>query len=66
MVVASLNELMKGRTVLMVAHRLSTIRRVTKIIVIENGRVAESGNHEELLAKGGYYTRVASGQVALE
>ncbi len=66
LVVASLNDLMKGRTVLMVAHRLSTIRRVTKIIVIENGHIAESGSHDELLAKGGYYTRVASGQVSLD
>jgi len=66
LVVASLNELMKGRTVLMVAHRLSTIRRVTKIIVIENGGVAEMGNHEDLLARGGYYSRVASGQVSLD
>ncbi|MBI3879922.1 MAG: ABC transporter ATP-binding protein [Verrucomicrobia bacterium] len=66
LVVASLNDLMKGRTVLMVAHRLSTIRRVTKIIVLENGRLAEMGSHEELLARGGYYTRVASGQVSLD
>ncbi|MBI5772317.1 MAG: ABC transporter ATP-binding protein [Verrucomicrobia bacterium] len=66
LVVASLNDLMKGRTVLMVAHRLSTIRRVTKIIVLENGRIAEMGRHEELLARGGYYSRVASGQVSLD
>lgn len=66
LVVASLNELMKGRTVLMVAHRLSTIRRVTKIIVLENGRLAEMGSHDELIARGGYYSRVASGQVSLD
>jgi ATP-binding cassette subfamily B protein/subfamily B ATP-binding cassette protein MsbA len=66
LVVQSLNHLMKGRTVLMVAHRLSTIRRVTKIVVLEAGKVAEIGNHEELLARGGYYTRVAGGQIELE
>lgn len=66
LVVASLNELMRGRTVLMVAHRLSTIRQVTKIVVVENGRIAEIGNHEELIARGGYYARVASGQVILD
>jgi ATP-binding cassette subfamily B protein/subfamily B ATP-binding cassette protein MsbA len=66
LVVQSLNELMKGRTVLMVAHRLSTIRRVTKIVVLENGRLSELGSHEELAGRGGYYSRVASGQVSLD
>jgi ABC-type multidrug transport system fused ATPase/permease subunit len=66
LVVQSLNSLMRGRTVLMVAHRLSTIRRVTKIVVLDAGRVAEIGSHEELLARGGYYTRVAGGQIDLD
>lgn len=48
--------LMKGRTSLIIAHRLSTIRDADKIVVISGGRVAEAGNHEELLAaKGCYY-----------
>jgi ATP-binding cassette subfamily B protein len=64
-VVESIFNLMRGRTTLMVAHRLSTIRRVNKIVVMETGRVTEWGTPEELLQRGGYFTRVASGQVAL-
>ena len=64
-VVASIFNLMKGRTTLMVAHRLSTIRRVNKVVVMEAGRVTESGSPEELLGRGGYFARVASGQIAL-
>jgi ATP-binding cassette subfamily B protein/subfamily B ATP-binding cassette protein MsbA len=66
LVVQSLNQLMQGRTVLMVAHRLSTIRRVTKIVVLENGCISELGGHDELIGRGGYYSRVASGQVTLD
>jgi len=64
-VVASIFELMRGRTTLMVAHRLSTIRRVNKILVLEAGRVTEFGSPEELLTRGGYFARVANGQVEL-
>lgn len=53
---ASLQELLKGRTVFVIAHRLSTIRQADQILVIEQGRIAELGNHETLLeAKGRYY-----------
>ena len=64
-VVASLFELMRGRTTLMVAHRLSTIRRVDKILVVDDGRLTETGAPEDLLAAQGYYARVVGGQLAL-
>lgn len=51
----SLAELMKGRTTFVIAHRLSTIRQANQILVIENGRIAEQGNHAELIAKEGRY-----------
>ncbi len=51
----SLEQLMYGRTTFVIAHRLSTIRRATQILVIENGRIAEQGNHEELIEKKGRY-----------
>jgi ATP-binding cassette, subfamily B, bacterial len=64
-VVASLFALMRGRTTLMVAHRLTTIRRVDKVLVVENGRLTEMGTPDDLLAAQGYYARVVSGQLDL-
>lgn len=57
-------KLMENRTSLIIAHRLSTIRDADKIIVIENGTIAESGNHEELLEKKGCYYRLYNNQFA--
>ena len=56
--------LMKNRTSLIIAHRLSTIRDADVIVVIKNGRVAEAGNHEELLEKKGEYHKLYSSQFA--
>ena len=51
----SLNELMKGRTTFVIAHRLSTIKKADQILVIEDGRIVERGNHEELIQSEGRY-----------
>jgi subfamily B ATP-binding cassette protein MsbA len=55
---AALANLMQGRTVLVIAHRLSTVRRADKIAVIEHGRITEMGSHEELVERGGTYKRL--------
>jgi len=52
---SALEHLMKDRTTLVIAHRLSTIEKVDKIVVLEHGRIVETGRHAELLEKGGHY-----------
>ncbi|MEO0086675.1 MAG: ABC transporter ATP-binding protein [candidate division WOR-3 bacterium] len=51
-------ELWKGKTAIVIAHRLSTVKKVERIIVIHKGRIVEEGNHEELLKKEGYYYKL--------
>lgn len=53
-----LEELLEGRTAIIVAHRLATIRMVDRVLVIHKGRIAEEGSHDELLAKDGIYSRL--------
>ncbi|MCY7312743.1 MAG: ABC transporter ATP-binding protein/permease [Pseudoxanthomonas sp.] len=55
---ASLNSLMRGKTVIAIAHRLSTIAAMDRLIVMDEGRIAEEGDHRTLLAKGGLYARL--------
>ena len=52
---AAINNVIKNRTCLIIAHRISTITNADKIIVLENGEIVENGKHEELLAKKQYY-----------
>ena len=56
----ALNRLMEGRTSVVIAHRLSTIRNADKIIVIDQGKVIEQGNHEDLIALNGTYTNLVN------
>ena len=56
------NTLMKGKTTFIVAHRLSTIKEADIILVMNNGNVIETGNHEELLAQGGFYANLYNSQ----
>jgi len=58
LVARALSNLMRGRTTLVIAHRLSTVRRADRIVVLERGRVVESGTHRELLTRGGLYRRL--------
>ena len=54
----ALNKLLEGRTSVVIAHRLSTIHNADKIIVVDHGRIAEQGTHNELIAKNGIYAKL--------
>ena len=58
----SLEELAKNRTTITIAHRLSTIRNADEILVMKDGSIIEQGNHEELMAKGGFYQNLYNSQ----
>ncbi|MBI3044401.1 MAG: lipid A export permease/ATP-binding protein MsbA [Betaproteobacteria bacterium] len=63
---AALEALMRGRTTLVIAHRLSTVEKADRIVVLDRGRIAETGTHRELLARGGIYDKLYRIQFAPE
>ncbi len=54
----AMDKLAKGRTTIVIAHRLSTVRKADKIIVLDKGKIVESGSHETLIAQDGFYTNL--------
>ena len=64
-IVENLDDFYKGRTVVVVAHRLSTVKNADQIIVIDKGKVVEIGNHEALTAKRGAYYNLVKNQLEL-
>ena len=63
---AALATLMEGRTTLVVAHRLATIKQADRIVVMDAGRIVEEGTHQSLVARRGLYARLAELQFATE
>jgi ATP-binding cassette subfamily B protein len=60
----ALDRLMRGRTTLVIAHRLSTVKRADRVVVLQRGRVVEEGTHDELVARGGAYHKLVEHQFA--
>ena len=55
----ALDRLMEGRTTLVIAHRLATVLKADRILVMDGGRIVEEGRHDELVGRGGLYARLA-------
>jgi len=61
-VTTALDEVMKGRTTFVIAHRLATVRKATRILVFDNGRIVETGTYDELVRKGGFFAELVKAQ----
>ena len=61
-----MDELMRGRTTFVIAHRLSTVRNANAIIVLEHGQIIERGNHDDLIAQKGRYYQLYTGKAELD
>jgi ATP-binding cassette subfamily B protein len=66
MVQAALEAAMQGRTTIVVAHRLATVQRADRILVLDGGELVEDGTHAELMARSGLYARLASMQFGVQ
>jgi ATP-binding cassette subfamily B protein len=64
-IIENLNEFFKGKTVVVVAHRLSTVKNADNIIVLDKGRVVEQGSHKELVSLKGHYYHLVKNQLEL-
>jgi len=62
MIQDNMRHICKNRTVFIIAHRLSTVRMADRIIVIDKGRIVESGSHDQLISQKGYYAKLHSHQ----
>jgi ABC-type multidrug transport system fused ATPase/permease subunit len=58
----ALDEVMKGRTTFVIAHRLATVRNATRILVFQNGRIVETGTFDELAKRGGFFAELVAAQ----
>ncbi|MBR0376379.1 MAG: ABC transporter ATP-binding protein, partial [Firmicutes bacterium] len=66
MIEKGMDQLMEGRTTFVIAHRLSTVRNANAILVLENGRIIERGDHDDLLAQKGRYYALYTGMFELD
>jgi ATP-binding cassette subfamily B protein len=64
-ILGNLDEYMKERTAIIIAHRLSTVKNADQIVVLHKGEIVETGIHEELIEKQGYYFRLVKNQLEL-